>query len=338
MSAQNKPVAVLISDIHFTPVTLELSSSALKQAQEEAWRLYVPLIIAGDLLDSKPIIRAECANRLIEMLDEGQSTYILVGNHDLINEKGAEHSLHFLKRLCAVIDAPTEIRLGDKDWFLLPYFSDSEKLKTLLKDPSIPKNIIMHQGVQTADMGHYVQDKTSLPKDCFSDFRVISGHYHRAQDIKCGRPRKGAIGLYSYIGSPYTTSFSEANDGPKGFRVLYEDGSLELIPTNLRKHVIVEKTTDNIYDTALNLDTRDLVWLKVSGPRLELDKIKKQDVAVRLIGHSNFKFDKIPTDSLKLDIPEDSLTEEQVLDTIIDNTDERLENKAYLKALWREVL
>ncbi len=61
----NKPKAVLISDLHFTPSTLELASSALIQAKDAAIRLDIPLILCGDTLDTKDIIRA----RLVDSVE-----------------------------------------------------------------------------------------------------------------------------------------------------------------------------------------------------------------------------------------------------------------------------
>ena len=348
----NKPIAVLISDIHFSEPNLELASGSLVCALNKSDSLDVPLIIAGDLLDGKGNIKATCANRILSLLrhhtkNSDQDVYVLIGNHDLINEKGQEHALNFLSSRCFVVDEPKTLNLNGVKVMLIPYQSDVEKLRgflhvdslpNILRDEEFPKTLIMHQGVFGANMGHYVQDKTSLPKDCFSDFRVISGHYHRAQDIKCGRQRKGHVGLFSYIGSPYTTSFSEANDGPKGFRVLYEDGSLELIPTNLRKHIIIERCIDSVNTPVDKVNPGDLIWLKVSGPRLELDKIKKKELGMKLFGHTNFKLDKIVTDAPIQAINTEKLTGEQILDTLIDSTNEQTDNKVYLKGLWREVL
>jgi hypothetical protein len=225
-----------------------------------------------------------------------------------------------------------------KSWFF-PYHNDSDSLRLGLENVPEGDTIIMHQGLQSADMGHYVQDKTSLPREAFADFRVISGHYHRRQDIKCGHPRKGAVGLFSYVGNPYSLSFGEANDGEKGFQVLNEDGTLNFIPTGLRKHIILERTTDTIFDGVDSYQDGDLVWVKVTGPRAELDKLSKKEIGSRLLDTQNFKLDRIYTDSVKSDISEKrpDLTDYEILDRLIDDTSESVEQKTTLKGLWREV-
>lgn len=337
------PLAVLISDIHFTPATLDLATQSLQHAMEVRTSLAVPLIIAGDTLDSKAIIRGECANRLISIF-EGWLTgrcYMLVGNHDMISEKGEEHSLNFLSTYVNVVQSPVQVPELDGVW-LLPYFNNAENLLKALE--GIPKGstLIMHQGVMGAEMGHYAVDKTSLPREAFEDYRVISGHYHKAQDIKCGRPRKGAVGLFSYIGNPYTLTFAEANDGPKGFQILYSDGLMEQVPTNLRKHVILEYSVDNLPDAPpKGVCQDDIIWLKLTGPRSVLDKVKKADIASKLFGNMNFKLDKIYLDvEQAVQASKAPSTDEEIFDTIIDlnSPGEPPEQIAKLKKLWRELV
>lgn len=335
----NSPAnCVLISDVHFTPSTIILASASVHIALSEARRLKVPFVDAGDLLDSKDVIRAVCANEVIKLYEEFSDVrkIILVGNHTLVHEKSKEHALNFLRPYADVIQTPIyDIQL---DAWLIPYHSDPEELLKVLE--AIPKGsrIIAHQGVQGASMGHYVVDKTSLPREAFADFRVISGHYHKAQDIKCGRPRKGAVGLFSYIGNPYSLSFSEANDGPKGYAILREDGLLERVPLKLRRHVVVECDLETLNTVEWRINPEDLLWLKVTGPKSELDKINKKHLGDKLFGHSNFKLDLIPLEDKSLREETSNMTHEQLVDSMIDNLQETTEQKEYLKSLWKAVV
>lgn len=333
--------AVLISDIHFTVATLELATQALVQAMTAAYNLDVPLIICGDTLDGKAIIRGEVANRLIALLKEGPlrpvRVIVLVGNHDLLSEKAYEHALEFLKPYCEVIDQFTYD--GQLKLYLMPYCHNPEKLLGRLNTIPEGATIIMHQGVQTAHMGHYAQDKTSLPKEAFANFRVISGHYHQTQDIVCGK-LKGTVGLFSYVGNPYTLTFGEANDGPKGFACLLPDGNLLHHVLELRKHVIIERDFIDWDDELTNVYPGDLVWLKIKGTQSQLSKLKKQAVGLKLFGHNNFKLDKILTDQSDetLTVEQRSMKDEDVLDVLINKTAESPTQKTYLKKLWREVI
>ncbi len=331
----SKPIAVCISDIHFNLNTLPLASSALRSALKKAEDLRVPLIIAGDLNDTKAIIRAEAANEIISILCEAQiPVYILVGNHDLINEKGLHNGLNYLKPYARIVNIPTYTS-PTKNLLLIPYYSDSTQLVSFLKYAEPNAILIMHQGFLGAAMGDYIQDKSSIDPVIVKDFKVISGHYHRHQ----------TIGTVTYIGSPYTITFGEANDGPKGFLVLNEDGSFTREILHLRRHII--KEFNSIDELASHIcpfgelfcNKDDLLILKIKGPYSELHKLNKNDLISFLPEGVNFKLDLIPTDSTPINMPsKENMTNEEIFDTIIDATGETEDQKKYLKGLYREVI
>lgn len=329
------PIAVVISDIHFNLNNLELASKALHMALHESHKRQIPTVIAGDLHDTKAIIRAEVANRLLLLLKQAtMPVYILVGNHDLVNEKGKEHGLNYLEdKHIYIIDRSTH-GFGIPVHFISYQSSPEEFLRCAKNVKSGP--IICHQGFSGAFMGDYVQDKSSIDPSVVSAHRVISGHYHKHQ----------TVGTVTYIGSPYTQSFGEANDPAKGFLVLYSDGSYERVLTNLRKHVVVElkvKDEENqlyigIDDNTNEINSDDLLWVKARGPKSLLDRLSKEHVGKALIGHSNFKLDLIPNEYEELEVPVlKEVTNEELFDTIIDDSGDTDEQKVYLKRLWREI-
>lgn len=330
------PIAVLISDIHFNITTLPLAHESLLCAILKAESLKVPLVIAGDLNDTKAIIRAEVANSLIDLIGNSKAkVHILVGNHDLINEKGSDNGLNYLAPYAHIVSRPFHL---NPQTLLIPYQNNLEDLRKILsyyKNPHL-KTLIMHQGFQGASMGDYVQDKTSIEPDAVKEYKVISGHYHRHQ----------TIGTVTYIGSPYTITFGEANDGPKGFLVLNEDGSFTREILNLRAHKIFQRTLEEIHIMAQHgpeeafygtLSPDDLVWLKVTGPYSELQKLDKKAIGERLFGHSNYRLDLIPTEMEinKNILPQ--LTDHELLDCLIDDLPESDKQKIYLKRLWRDL-
>lgn len=332
----SKPIAVITGDLHFTPNTLELASEVVRQMKVVARKHGIPIILNGDTLDTKAIMRGEVVNKLIELVNDSTVKFIInVGNHDKISEKSDEHTLHFLKSDCLINDDFQKFNFPE--YWMIPYYSDKNQLLAALN--KIPKGstLIMHQGVETAHMGHYLQDTTSLPKEAFADYRVIASHYHRRQDIKCGRPKKGAVGLFSYLGSPYTQSFGEANDGPKGFSVLCDNGLLEFVPTNLRQHVIIETDVNNNYSGELP-NPEDLVWVKLTGSKSALAKVDKQELGVNLLGRTNFKLDLIPIEDNTLESASNKGTPVDMLDNLIDGISEPPEYRAYLKTYYKELL
>ena len=344
----SNPIAVLISDVHYNVHTLSLADAGMRQAITKANELNIPLIVAGDLHDTKANMRAECVNAMIETFSLCKTPcYIPRGNHDQIHEKSTEHALNFLRtNNITIVDVPIwspELNLN-----LIPYQSESKKMLELLQDIT-PKEsiIIIHQGCQGSNMGDYVQDHSALPKECFADFRVISGHYHTKQDIVCGKPRKGQVGLFSYIGNPYTLGFGEANDPSKGFQILMDDGTLKFVPTNLRRHIILNVetmpngTNYQITGKILLEDVRDidLVWVKFRGTKEQLLTINKEKVT-RILKLKDFRLDLIPLDT-ETELSGDSgkLPQTDTLDNLIDsmnNTSD--ERKARLKDLWRKTV
>lgn len=335
-----RPIAVLTADVHYNISTLAVADAAMRQAIAKANELDVPFIVAGDLHDTKAQLRGECVAAIIDTFQLcNTEAFVIVGNHCRINEKSEAHALEFLRPYATIVDGPYDI--GGTPLRLLPYYSSPEALQEVLAD--IPKGatIIMHQGVQSAWMGHYVQDKTSIPPEAFADFRVISGHYHRRQDIKCGRPRKGAVGLFSYIGNPYSLNFGEAADGPKGFQVLMDDGSLEFYPTNLRKHVILELDWTEGWEAFIDLEgvakPGDLIWVKLKGPKSALVRAKKDKLLPKEFG-LNFKLDLIPSDSESLQTTKEPLQDNEIMDMLVEALPDDEEHKKYLKDLWRELV
>lgn len=360
-----KPIAVLVADVHYSLLTLELASAAMRQAINKANSLGVRLVVAGDLHDTKANMRAECVNEMLEVFSECKTpAYVIVGNHCKINEKSQEHSLNFLKDKVTIVDK----HIFDQHMHMLPYLSDQKEFIKHVE--MIPKGsiVICHQGVQSAYMGHYVQDKTSVFPNVFDGLTVKSGHYHRRQTIKCGE-----TGTFTYIGNPYTLNFGEASDPEKGFQVLYDDGSLEFIPTNLRKHVVIDidyeelrvicnpphildHGSEDLNDLRIvnyseqeykidplftlpkrfNFDRKlDLVWIKIRGPKKWLAECTKD----MFMPHSNYKLDLIPTD-IESTAPTkvETLTDGEILDALIDSTSEAEPEKSALKALWRDLI
>lgn len=325
---QNKPLAVLISDIHYTVQNLDLCTKALYQAMDKAKELGVELIIAGDLNDSKAVIRGEVANELIHVFKatyhKGTRTVVIPGNHDLLSVKDNAHSLNFLRPYTVLLDSPQSLY----KMHLIPYQITNEAfLKAIegLKDGTI---VIAHQGFKGANLGSYFKDDSSVDPAAVKHLKIFSGHYHMHQDI----------GTVTYIGSPFTHTFGEANDGPKGYLVIYEDGSYVHHHIKLRKHIIVERTTENLYEMIENYSPGDVIQIKVTGTYNDLDNIDKKALGLKLIGSQDFKLDKIYTDSKHKEYKNAKVGTFELLDEIIDNTDESEEVKISLKQLWKALI
>jgi DNA repair exonuclease SbcCD nuclease subunit len=327
----NKPIAVLISDIHYSLKNLELADNSMRQAIAKANDLQVPLIVAGDLRDTKANMRAEEVNRLIETFKLVRKAYIMVGNHDKINEKSEDHSLNFLASdKVVIVDKP--LFLPENFIKLIPYQNDIKEFKDALGPYTAH---IAHQGIQGSDSGEYIQDKTAITKDDVAGLRVISGHYHKRQTIDLPDG-----GKWDYIGNPFSQNFAEANDPEKGFQILMDDGSLEFVPTNLRKHVVYDLEHiepghgPTIPYREINPNKGDLVWVKFKGTKASLSKYSKEKIQA-MYGLENFKLDLIPTDIAPQASKKQNLTQPQLLDSIIDSLAIDDDRKTAIKDAWR---
>lgn len=332
--AFNKPIAVLISDVHYSLKTLELADASMRKAINSANGLNVPVIVAGDLHDTKANLRAECVNAMIETFDTAETlVYIIRGNHDSINEKSQEHSLNFLRPYVHNIIA--DYLPFNENTALIAYQNDAVSLKKLLKN--IPKGatVIMHQGLSGSNSGEYIQDKTAIACKDVAGIRVISGHYHTRQTIKLP---KG--GKWDYIGNPYTLNYAEANDPEKGYQILYSDGNLEFVPTNLRKHALLElegSNLDLIQGTPIDLvNPEDIVKVRIIGSKEQLVKWTK-DAVSKETGLKSFSLELLPTKS-ELKAPKKTKTKPELLDSMIDDlTDVTEDRKNTLKDLWKSL-
>lgn len=332
----SKPIAVLISDVHYSIPTLELADAAMRLAIAKGNELGVSVIVAGDLHDTKANLRGECVNAMIKTFKTAKHKAIVIrGNHCSINEKSIEHSLSFLDPYCHVI--------AEYQWIKPLHFIAYQHTPELFKQKlsNVPKNstIIMHQGVHGSASGEYIQDKSAIPKEWLADYRVISGHYHTRQDIKCGRPQKGAVGLMSYIGNPYTLNFGEASDPEKGFQILNDDGTLTFVPTKLRRHVVLNIDKTQVTGKVPLEDIRDidLVKVKYTGTKEELNALNKDKLGKEL-GLKDFKLELIPLDTkTEVKAIDKTTNVNNTLDTIINNTPNvSNEQKERLKQMWRD--
>ena len=337
-----KPIGVIAGDKHFNLNTLEVAEKGTRMAINKANELNVPFISNGDMLDQKAQLRAEYVNALIEIFKTCKiKPYINVGNHSRINERAPEHALNFLKPYAHVIETPTYI--NELESYIIPYDHDPIALGSYLK--TLPENsrLIMHQGIHGSLAGEYILDKSAIDKSLLANFRTILSHYHTRQDIKCGRPRKGAVGLASYIGNLYTLNFAEANDPPKGFQILMDDGTLQFVPTNLRKHVVLNVDKVQVTGKVPVEDIRDidLVKVKYTGTKEELSKINKQTLGKELGLPDSYKLELIPLDTTSNTKSKDitqHMTQDLMLDTIIDSMPNTTgSQKERLKTLWRNL-
>lgn len=220
----------IVGDPHVTPKSLDKADKLFDKIEQ----IGLPTIILGDVLDTKEVVRGSCLNLVYNRLKSSKLQFIIiVGNHDLFRLDQPHHSLEVLKELPNVKIIDKVEQHPKLPFIFFPYIHDKAALKDLLKSTSDANLVAFgHFDVSGFDYGngHLCEDGIITHED-FSGFkRVISGHFHKLQQT----------GNFTYLGTPFSHSFGEANQD-KVLGVYHVDqDKLELIPTEFPRHISVK--------------------------------------------------------------------------------------------------
>ena len=146
---------VWISDIHFSLATLDVATACFKQALDLALVNNCPVVVSGDVNDTKAVLRSEVVRAITSTLEKYAAVDVLflIGNHDLDNERNQNSNcLYFLKNVKNAV--LVENISFDSEWGLIPYQNSAEKFRESVKYlEGKVKRIICHQGFFGAKMG-----------------------------------------------------------------------------------------------------------------------------------------------------------------------------------------
>jgi DNA repair exonuclease SbcCD nuclease subunit len=268
---------IATSDVHGNQKNMEPFRQVIKASLEAAKTRDCPLVIAGDLNDTKAVLRSEFVETICSMFCEYSNVekYVLVGNHDMNNHHNhLDHSLEFMKHLpnTVVIDTAQFVQLGSdsKEWYFIPYRHTNEEI---IKELEVARkagatNLIMHQGIMGASQSEYVLDQSSISLDKLVGFdTVLLGHYHKHQTLENA----------TYFGSPFSVSFAEANQS-KGIWEISEEGTvMTSIKTNCREHIEL-RWIDDIPNDLPQLREDSIVKVILEGSKEFCLKYSKDDI------------------------------------------------------------
>lgn len=243
----------IVGDPHLTHKSLEKMSTLVSHVEE----MGNPTIWLGDLLDTKEVIRGKCLNFWIDYFERSELThYVMVGNHDWFNLECQENSLRALKLLpnVEVIDKPTSFI--NLPFVLMPYIHDPKLLNQALDEIDSSKVVVNHIEVTDFDYGNGYICENGLTRESLSRFkRVISGHFHKFQ-------QKGNL---TFLGTPFSHSFGEANQTKYIATYDVQTDELKLIETLFPKHISIEFDCDRMSEDCqhmfFNIDDAGL-WAK----------------------------------------------------------------------------
>lgn len=218
---------LVVGDLHCKPDNLDKVQELFTLVEGFG----LPVIWLGDQLDTKEVIRGRCLNTLYNYLKTSKLNHtLLIGNHCYFNLDCEDHSQQVLKDLpnVTIVDELMEIA---PRIYALPYIHDQDILKKTLK--SIPKDttIFGHFEVTGFDFGNgYICDTGTSPKEFKKFKRVISGHFHKY----------ASSGNFTYLGTPFSHSFGEANQEKYLGVFDSETDSMDLQETPFPKHISEE--------------------------------------------------------------------------------------------------
>lgn len=313
----------IIGDPHITPKSLDKGSQLFNTVES----MGNPCVWLGDLLDTKEVIRGKCLNLFYDYFQRSKLQHIvLVGNHDWFNLECLDHSLKPLSSLpnVRIID---KIEVHPKLPFLfVPYIHDKISLKETLRQIQLSENakdtvVFGHFDVSGFDYGngHLCEDGI-ITHDDFKGFkRVISGHFHKLQQT----------GNFTYLGTPFSHSFGEANQDKVLGTYILDDDDLQLTPTDFPRHlsVKIDLSKKNAYEKLekfLDGNGNNLIRVQLHGPPEEVAKLNKSV-------YSQFK--------IKWEDKSESSMDSKInLDESLDNKGQFLEWAKNIKSLDSETI
>lgn len=303
----NKPIALLINDIHVSKDNIADFKLNWDEALEICRNNNIDhIVIGGDMFTSRS---SQTLATLLAVRDAlrqaslaGLSVTLAAGNHDKVDENNIESYVHIFEDIpqVYVIDDydVASIESGNFLLLVMSYFPESGsflgKLDEAMKEvaekyPQYEKSDIIlyiHEGIHGA-LGDY-EIEGELPQEPFLDFKaVLCGHYHNRVKIKDTN--------IEYIGSSRQHNFGE--DEEKGYTILYSDGSYTFVKNEVNtRFKTVELDMADLDSHSLSKDPRYKYRAKLKCTAAQASAIDRQ----RLIDLGYNKVEVVAKDVAKV--------------------------------------
>lgn len=250
--------ALVIGDPHFKANNLKEGKIYLEKCLIKAKSKQPDFIVClGDILDTHEIGRSQPYNLALEFIEKLSNVapfYLIIGNHDLINNQQFLTDAHFFNALkgkenITIVDRPIERECRGNTFVFVPYVPKGrfvEALNHLLKDGEsweLADCIFAHQEFKGCKMGAIESSDGDEWDENYPP--VVSGHIHDSQIISPNIYYPGSSIQHAYGESPdkriwYLTFNEEFDDyfkiekidlEMKGKKMVYMDlGDVEDFP------------------------------------------------------------------------------------------------------------
>ena len=287
---------LVIGDTHFKHNRLREGAEFVEACVSQARTLAPDFIVClGDTLDTHNIVHVQphkLAFEFLKQLSRIAPTYLLMGNHDLINHKQFLTDNHIFNPYkywpnLTIVDTPITVAFKNLQFAMCPYVPNGmfiKALDTLLESGSSfhwevdVDCIFAHQEFHGCKMSAVVSadgDRWSLTYP-----PVISGHIHEAQDL----PEDNVY----YPGSVLQHSYGEKK--PKHlWLVTFADNLIpfrrELIDLGLKRKRVVRMEVNKV-NQSFDFDwaRHDDIKLELTGTCEQFSLFRKAPIYSKLVG------------------------------------------------------
>jgi DNA repair exonuclease SbcCD nuclease subunit len=296
------------------------------------------IVILGDVNHNHEKIHTVCLNKAYEFIDKMREiapTYVLVGNHDMINHVQFLTSNHWLNGMkewenVVIVDKVKTLSVNGDLYVFCPYVPNGrfeEALNTCDVDWKESSCIFAHQEFYGCSMNAI----TSVEGDRWGEEypNIISGHIHVKQKIQNNIYYPGSMLQHSFGESSKNiiaiVTFNDNTD------YILEEVDLKL-PRKKTIHTTIEDIDDNEYELS---DTGDKLKITISGVYEQFKSFRKTNKYKKMI-KSGIKVVFKPK-KISLENADDTMSNESnfkdVLSLLINK-----EKSPYLTQIYEEII
>lgn len=265
---------LVIGDVHFKVTNISEVEIFIAKIEELALSIKPDfIVILGDVLDTHEKIHSIPLNKAVEFFDKMRNisyTYILVGNHDLINNQQFLTDNHWMNsfkywRNIEIVDKVVDCIVKEDTYLFLPYVPPGRFVEALntYENWKNCKCIFAHQEFRGCKMGAIISQEGDIWDKEYP--LVISGHIHSKDKLQDN--------LY-YTGSAMQHAFGESTKNIVAIITFTDNFIYEEIDLNLPRKRIITLSIKKAMDYTIT-NTIDKLQLSLKGDYEEFKTFKK---------------------------------------------------------------
>jgi len=277
----------LIGDPHFKAGKVKLGNEYIEKCVQHAREAAPTFIVClGDILDTNEVIRVHAlklAEKFLDELSQIAPTYLLIGNHDYINQIQYctdNHGFGAFKKWpnLTIVDTVIEASHDGRDFVFCPYVPKGRFIEALDESEiewRSAEAIFAHQEFRDCKMGARISDDGDEWDEEYPP--VFSGHIHEEQLVGENVFYPGSSIQHGYGDNPdkkvWTVTFSIATESPF---------TIEKIDVGLRWKKLLYIDIADIKDFDFSIAENYDVKVVLSGEKDAITVFKKSQFKSKL--------------------------------------------------------